>query len=55
LIAALNKYFRPISKKEFWYKMDIPGTNNAIAIAQFPKEVEDWIFQKKYKPFQIFK
>lgn len=54
LIAALNKYYRPVTSDEYWYKWDIPATNNAIAVAGIPKEVEDWIWEKERIPFQIF-
>ena len=54
LIAALNKYWRGLSEDEYYRKMDIPATNNAISVAQFPKEVEDWIWIKERKPFEVF-
>lgn len=54
LIAALNKYYRAITNEEFYLKMDLPMINNAIQIAQFPKEIEDWIFEKEREPFSIF-
>jgi len=40
--------------EDYWNKMDIPMTNQAIMISGFPKEVEDWIFVKERKPFAIF-
>lgn len=54
LISALNKYYRPITQEEYWYKMDIPMTQNAVIIAQFPKEVEAWIWEVDRKPFEVF-
>lgn len=54
LISALNKYYRPLSEHEYWYDMDSESTNNAIQIAGFPEPVENWIWEKDLKPFQIF-
>lgn len=51
MIAALNKYWRPLTEKEYWENMDIISTNNAIAAANFPKEIEDWIFETKKPKF----
>jgi hypothetical protein len=54
LIAGLNKYWQKLSPYEFWYKMDIESTQNAIGVSCFPKEVEEWIFVKKRNPFEVF-
>ena len=54
LIAALNKYYRPITKEDFFLKMDLPMINNAVQVAQFPKSVESWIWEKERQPFSIF-
>lgn len=54
LIAALNKYWRPVTDKEFWYKMDAEATNNAISVSGFSKEMIDWIWTKDRKPFEVF-
>lgn len=53
LIVALNKYWRPISDYYFWHKMDIVTVQNAVICSQFPKEVEDLVFEVKKNPFQI--
>ncbi len=55
MFAALNKYYRPMTKHEYWYSHDIESLNNAINVACFPKEVTDWIFERDIKPFSIFK
>lgn len=54
LISALNKYYRPITKEEYWLKMDVLMTNNAIQVAGFPESVEKWIWETEREPFQIF-
>jgi hypothetical protein len=54
LIAALNKYYRPITKEDFYLKMDLPMINNAVQVAQFPESVECWIWEKDRQPFSIF-
>lgn len=57
LIAALNKYYRPLTEREFMEDMDIPAVQNAICIAGFSKEVEDWIWEtneEDVEPFKIF-
>jgi hypothetical protein len=53
LLSALNKYWRKITDFEYWYEMDNPMTDNAIAMAQFPKEVDDWIWEKEYTAFSV--
>jgi glycogen synthase len=54
LISALNKYYRPITEKEFWFKMDSTMTQNAVIVSGFPKEVEEWVWKKERKPFEVF-
>jgi hypothetical protein len=49
LIAALNKYWRPLSEEEYLHKMDLPATENAIMVAAFPKKVVGWIWQEPVK------
>ena len=53
LFAALVKYYRPMTYREFMREMDIPMTNDAIAVAQLPKEVADWIWEKERQPFEV--
>ena len=43
-----------MSKEDYLKKMDIPMTNNAIQIAGFPPEVEEWMWEVERKPFAIF-
>jgi hypothetical protein len=52
MLAALNKYFRSVSYDEYMDKWDLPFTQNAVAVASFPKEVEIWIWEPK--PFMLF-
>lgn len=55
LISALNKYWRPVTKREFYHSMSVNMINNAIEAAEFPKHVSERIFKIKRKPFEIFK
>jgi len=32
--------------------MDIPMVNNAIQVAGFPKEINNWIWEMKYNAFE---
>jgi len=34
--------------------MTLPEINTAIEVAGFPKEVSDWIWEKKRDPFEVF-
>lgn len=52
MLAALNKYFRSVSYDEYMDKWDLPFTQNAVAVSNFPKEVENWIWEPK--PFTLF-
>ena len=54
LIAALNKYWRPIDLDYYLHKMDLPGVRNAIAVAGMPKEVSDWIWEVQRNPFEVY-
>lgn len=54
LISALNKYWRPIDKDYFWNKMDLPGTQQAIQVAEFPERISNWIWETERKPFEVF-
>ena len=45
LIAALNKYWRPISNYEFWHKLDIDEVNEAVSVSGMPKELIDKIWE----------
>lgn len=49
LIAALNKYWRPLGLEEYLHKMDLPATENAIAVAGFPKKVVGWIWEEQVR------
>jgi hypothetical protein len=53
LIAALNKFWRPVTDNDFWFKMDVVATNNAIAVAGFPREVEEWIWEREKEVFKF--
>ena len=46
MIAALNKHFRPITETEFFDEWDLPSTQNAIEVSQFPENVSKWIFEE---------
>ena len=45
LIATLNKHWRPLSKREFWYEMSWPETMDALAVSGINEETFDWIFE----------
>jgi hypothetical protein len=55
LISALNKYWRPLTPDEYWEKMDVFDTMNANKMSKFPEEVVNWIWEKKRKPFEVFR
>jgi hypothetical protein len=55
LISGLNKYWRALTTNEYWRKMDLLDTMNATKAAKFPEDVVDWIWEKKRKPFEVFK
>jgi len=55
LFAALNKYWRPLTWKEYYEGLDINDIKNAITVSMMPKEVADWIWEKERKPFEVFK
>ena len=54
LISALSKHWSPLTEHKYWHEMDIPMVNNAVSIAGFPKEVLDWIWEKKRAAFEIW-
>jgi uncharacterized protein YfeS len=33
--------------------MDIIDTQNAIEVAEFPKHINDFVWEKKYEPFEV--
>ncbi len=43
-----------MTQYQYWYENDIEMINNAINVSGFTKEVNDWIFEKKIEPFDIF-
>lgn len=43
-----------IDEEYFWYKMDMPMTNNMIKMAGFSKEEMDLIWTVERKPFEVF-
>lgn len=45
MLAALNKYFGKVSYDEYMDKWDLTMIQNAVAVANFPKEVESWIWE----------
>lgn len=49
LVAALNKYWRPLQVDEYLHQMDVPATRNAITVAGFPEEVYKWIWEPAKK------
>jgi len=53
-LAALNKYYRAITYEEYMDKWDLPTTQNAVAVSEFPEHVELWIWPKEQKPFAIW-
>ncbi len=58
LFIALNKFYRPMNKHQFWYENDVEMINDAIEFSKIPQEVSDKIFEKEYKrkiePFALF-
>ena len=49
LVAALNKYLRPLSDHEYLREWDLPKTQDMIAVSQMPESVMDWIWEEKKK------
>jgi hypothetical protein len=49
----------PLTKDQFWHQMDLEMTQNAIwaaaANGKYTKEMDDDIFVREYKPFQVIK
>jgi len=52
---ALNKQGINITPDSYWNDFDIPTIQAAVNVAQFPKEVEDWIWEKDYSAFEVIK
>lgn len=50
LIAALNKFWRPITENYFWDKMDWNATLDAISVSGMTEEVFNMCFQSINKP-----
>ena len=53
LFTALNKYYRPLSRKEYSL-MTIEEIENAVAISGMPQGVVDKIWVKKRTAFEVF-
>lgn len=53
LIAALNKHWRPLSYKEFWYEMDKKMTEAALKVADIPKELGNQIWELETGKFAL--
>ena len=53
LVASLAKYWRPVSTDEV-KMMTTAEINDAVAVAGFPKEVVDWIWEKQRDPFEVY-
>ena len=49
LVAALNKYWRPVSLQEYLHEMDLPATENAVMVAGIPKPIMAWIWEEPMK------
>jgi len=43
-----------LTEEEYWHKMDIPMTNNAIIVSGFPESVANWIWETERVPFEVF-
>ena len=54
LIAALNKYWRPIGRKELKEDMDVQDIHNAIQFSGMPKDVVDKIWEKRRGAFEVY-
>lgn len=54
LIAALNKAGISVTPEQYWKEWDIAQTQAAVGIAGFSEEVENWIWEKDRKPFEMF-
>ena len=53
LVAALNKYLRPLSDHEYLREWDLIKTQDMIAASQMPESVMDWIWQEKKDSFSM--
>lgn len=54
MIAALNKYYRPMSLEDYKDTMDLIDVQNAVEIAGIPKAVADRIWQKERQAFEVY-
>jgi hypothetical protein len=45
LIAGLNKFYRPLSNREYWHEWGLKDTENAIAVSGMPEQVIKWIWE----------
>jgi hypothetical protein len=55
LISALVKYWKmDLTPEYYWKKMDVPMTQNAVITAQFPENIEKWIWEKQYSAFEVY-
>ena len=52
---ALNKKGINVSRKQYYEEWDIPTTQAAVCVAGFEKPIEDWIWTREYKPFEMIK
>ena len=55
LVAALNKYWRPVAVDEYLHGMDLPATENAVTVAGMPKEITEWIWEPVKKKGLVWK
>ncbi len=51
MIAALNKFWRPVSEDYYYNKMDSVAINNAITVSGMNDEVFEWIWEKEKPVF----
>jgi len=50
----LNKCGITVTPDQFWEEWDSPQTQAAIEVAQFPKEITEWIWEIERFPFEVF-
>lgn len=48
MISVLNKHWRPLSKREYWHKMDWNETMEALKTAR----IDESDFDRIFKPLQ---
>lgn len=49
LIAALK-----LTPETYYKKLDVLTVQNMVAVAGFSKEMEQWIWEKERKPFEVW-